>query len=208
MDTFGCLPSTFSVNLTQPLCVCGVLEACGECGSFTACVKRSQPPYKQRYSFPAMRKPQGFVLLLRLDARKVHKSTLCMCSNSEPPLQASCHSLATSHLQTGKASHAYNCLYTAVVSSASVALPAKGRHASSLPNHTRSAESSPASPSSPTAGLWRGACSHACPKSPTEERALWKDVVLLGALKPPQELVLTGPPFSICTEQSMCWAHG
>ena len=75
-------------------------------------------------------------------------------------------------------------------------------HASVCSSHTRSAESSPASPSA-TAGLCLGACSHACAWSLLALMVLWKEVVLLNPpLKPPQELVLAGPLLSICKAPS------
>ena len=72
------------------------------------------------------------------------------------------------------------------------------QHASICSSHTRSAESSPASPSA-IACLCLGACSHACAWSLLALMVLWKEVVLLNPpLKPPQELVLAGPLLSIC----------
>ena len=75
------------------------------------------------------------------------------------------------------------------------------QHSSVFISQTRSAVSSPALPccaASAIAGLCLGACSHACAWSLLELMVLWKEVVLLNPLlKPPQELVLAGPPLSI-----------
>ena len=69
-------------------------------------------------------------------------------------------------------------------------------------SQTRSAASYPASPSCPASavpGLCLGACSQASAWSLLELMALWKEAVLLKPpLNPPQELVLAGPPLSIC----------